>query len=334
MPLRGLIGSDILKYRDDWKVIDSPFGRFQRPDRVAAARSSPTSRCFTRRWRTGTAMSGSGASVSLQPWPMPRRRPIVTVEKIYDGDLMDDPTLAAGSPARLLRRTGRGCGAWRVAAGTARPLRARSGASHRVRAHGGDRRKALPIISSVTSMPAAPRDFRDEELLADVITRLIGDVRHIAVGNASPIPATAALLARERGERNALRFAARQPQAHILDRRRARAVRLRRPGPHRRVLPLGRPDRRPRQRQPGLDRRLRASQGALPGLVWLRPSLLRGAEGDPVPHSSIRAARSCPKWISSARRAQATPNVYRPGGPVALITNRCLFSFARWAVHA
>ena len=42
-------------------------------------------------------------------------------------------------------------------------------------------------------------DFRPEELLADVITRLIGEVRHIAVGNASPIPATAAILARERG---------------------------------------------------------------------------------------------------------------------------------------
>src|SRR6266704_2044687 len=41
--------------------------------------------------------------------------------------------------------------------------------------------------------------IHDEELLADVITRVIGDVRHIAVGNASPIPATAALLARERG---------------------------------------------------------------------------------------------------------------------------------------
>jgi glutaconate CoA-transferase subunit B len=47
-------------------------------------------------------------------------------------------------------------------------------------------------------MPSAPRDVRDEELLADVIARLIGDVRHVAVGNASPIPATAALLARER----------------------------------------------------------------------------------------------------------------------------------------
>ena len=44
-----------------------------------------------------------------------------------------------------------------------------------------------------------PTEFRDEELLADVIARLIGDVRHVAVGNASPIPATAALLARERG---------------------------------------------------------------------------------------------------------------------------------------
>src|SRR3974390_1346962 len=43
-------------------------------------------------------------------------------------------------------------------------------------------------------------DFRPEELLADVIARLIGDVRHVAVGNASPIPATAALLARERGK--------------------------------------------------------------------------------------------------------------------------------------
>ena len=41
--------------------------------------------------------------------------------------------------------------------------------------------------------------FRDEELLASTIADLIGDVRHVAVGNASPIPATAALLARARG---------------------------------------------------------------------------------------------------------------------------------------
>src|ERR1700742_759732 len=49
------------------------------------------------------------------------------------------------------------------------------------------------------SMSAAPRDLRDEELLAAVVADLIGDVRHVAVGNASPIPAAAALLAKARG---------------------------------------------------------------------------------------------------------------------------------------
>jgi glutaconate CoA-transferase, subunit B len=50
-------------------------------------------------------------------------------------------------------------------------------------------------------MNATPPDgaFRIEELLADIIARLIGDARHVAVGMASPIPATAALLARQRG---------------------------------------------------------------------------------------------------------------------------------------
>jgi len=46
---------------------------------------------------------------------------------------------------------------------------------------------------------APPNDIRDEELLAAVIADLIGNARHVAVGNASPVPATAALLARARG---------------------------------------------------------------------------------------------------------------------------------------
>src|SRR5258708_25630574 len=40
---------------------------------------------------------------------------------------------------------------------------------------------------------------RDEGLLASVILRLLGEVRHVAVGASSPIPATAALLARHLG---------------------------------------------------------------------------------------------------------------------------------------
>src|ERR1700689_5074634 len=63
------------------------------------------------------------------------------------------------------------------------------------------RPKVLPTTCNGTCMSGVPpeKTFRDEELLADAICRLIGDVRHVAVGNASPIPATAALLARERG---------------------------------------------------------------------------------------------------------------------------------------
>src|SRR5687768_16329426 len=52
--------------------------------------------------------------------------------------------------------------------------------------------------NAVSSGPKA--EFRYEELLASVVAGLIGDVRHVAVGNASPIPATAALLARARGK--------------------------------------------------------------------------------------------------------------------------------------
>ncbi len=50
-----------------------------------------------------------------------------------------------------------------------------------------------------TERVATNSGFRDEELLSAVVADLIGDVRHVAVGSASPIPATAALLARARG---------------------------------------------------------------------------------------------------------------------------------------
>jgi glutaconate CoA-transferase subunit B len=50
------------------------------------------------------------------------------------------------------------------------------------------------------SMSDKQPEFRTEELLISVVADLIGDVRHVAVGNASPIPAAASLLARARGK--------------------------------------------------------------------------------------------------------------------------------------
>ena len=99
MPLRGLIGSDILKYRDDWKVIDSPFGQESgeadpivllpaiKPDvaLIHAAMADRFGNVWIGRQRELATMAHASAKT------------IVTVEKIHDGNLLDDPVLAAGT---------------------------------------------------------------------------------------------------------------------------------------------------------------------------------------------------------------------------------------------
>jgi glutaconate CoA-transferase subunit A len=95
MPLRGLIGSDILKYRDDWKVIDSPFGHDDpivllpalKPD--VALIHAPMADQFGNVW--------IGRQRELATMAHAAERTIATVEKIHDGNLLDDPVLAAGT---------------------------------------------------------------------------------------------------------------------------------------------------------------------------------------------------------------------------------------------
>jgi Acyl CoA:acetate/3-ketoacid CoA transferase, alpha subunit len=95
MPLRGLIGSDVLKYRDDWKVIDSPFGEADRivllpaikPDvaLIHAQMADPLGNVWIGRQRELATMAHAA------------NKTIATVEKMYDGNLLDDPVLAAGT---------------------------------------------------------------------------------------------------------------------------------------------------------------------------------------------------------------------------------------------
>jgi len=95
MPLRGLIGSDILAHRPDWRVIDNPFGNDDpivllpaiKPD-VALFHAGMADRAgnvFVGRDRELATMAHAAA------------RTIATVETIYDGNLMDDPALSAGT---------------------------------------------------------------------------------------------------------------------------------------------------------------------------------------------------------------------------------------------
>ena len=73
LPLRGIIGSDILEHRPDWKMIDNPFAAATDPS-SCCRRSRPTSPLSTRRWRTRRAMSGSAGGANSRRWRTPRRR--------------------------------------------------------------------------------------------------------------------------------------------------------------------------------------------------------------------------------------------------------------------
>ena len=175
-------------------------------------------------------------------------------------------------------------------------------------------------------MTAAP--FRDEELLADVISRLIGDARHVAVGNASPIPATAALLCRARGSG--------RPYVSLLQSRKhnfftdgGREL-FDCAGQGRidvfflsggeidgdaniNLVSIGDHDK-PKVRFPG-------SFGSA-HLYYVVPKVILFR----TEHSRRTLV---PKVGFVSAPGHSPDNVYRPGGPIALVTNRCLFGFDR-----
>ena len=179
-------------------------------------------------------------------------------------------------------------------------------------------------------MSGAPPEttFRDEELLADVICRLIGDVRHVAVGASSPIPATAALLARERGGGTPY-VSLLGSRAHTFFTDGAREL-FDCAGQGRIdvfFLSGGQIDgegninlvndgdyERPKVRFPG------SFGSAYLYYVVPRVILFR------VEHSRRTLV---PKADFVSAPGGSPDNVFRPGGPVALVTNRCLFDFDR-----
>jgi len=94
MPLRGIIGSDLLVHRPDWKVIDNPFQPGDpivllpalRPDfaLLHAPAADRFGNVFIGRWREMLTMAHAA------------HRTLATVERIVEGNLMDDPMRAPG----------------------------------------------------------------------------------------------------------------------------------------------------------------------------------------------------------------------------------------------
>jgi glutaconate CoA-transferase subunit A len=94
MPLRGLIGSDVLKHRPDWKVIDNPFG--ENDPIVLLPAIQPEIAIFHAPMADKFGNVWIGRQRELTTLAHASKKTIVTVERIHDGNLMDEPTMAAG----------------------------------------------------------------------------------------------------------------------------------------------------------------------------------------------------------------------------------------------
>src|SRR5712692_6247220 len=94
MPLRGIIGSDLLAHRPDWRVIDNPFGTDD-PIVVLPA-ICPHVALFHAPMADRAGNVWIGRQRELATMAHAAAKTVVTVEKIIDGNLLDDPVLAAG----------------------------------------------------------------------------------------------------------------------------------------------------------------------------------------------------------------------------------------------
>src|SRR5580704_3905926 len=95
MPLRGLIGSDVLAHRPDWKVVDNPFGI---DDPIVLLPSlKPDVALFHAPMADRAGNVFVGTQRELIGMAHAAQKTVVTVERIHDGDLLGDPLLAAGT---------------------------------------------------------------------------------------------------------------------------------------------------------------------------------------------------------------------------------------------
>jgi glutaconate CoA-transferase, subunit A len=95
MPLRGMIGSDLLAHRTDWKIVDNPFGNDDPIVLLPALQPDVALFHAPLADRAGNVFIGTQRE--LVTMAHAAERTIVTVEDIHDGDLLDDPLLAAGT---------------------------------------------------------------------------------------------------------------------------------------------------------------------------------------------------------------------------------------------
>jgi glutaconate CoA-transferase subunit A len=95
LPLRGLVGSDLVKYRPDWRVIDNPFA--DHDPIVLLPAIKPDVALFHAPMADAAGNVWIGATRELMTMAHAACATLVTVERIHEANLLQDPVLAAGT---------------------------------------------------------------------------------------------------------------------------------------------------------------------------------------------------------------------------------------------
>ena len=99
MPLRGILGSDVLEHRPDWRVIDNPFANhaFAEGDPIVLLPAiKPDVALIHAPMADRAGNVWIGRQRELATMAHAAAKTVVTVEKIFEDDLLADPVLAAG----------------------------------------------------------------------------------------------------------------------------------------------------------------------------------------------------------------------------------------------
>lgn len=94
MPMRGLIGSDLLRVRPDWRVTENPFEPGDEIVAIPAIRPDIALFHAAEADRDGNVWIGRRRELALMAYASATS--FVTVERIRDASLLDDEVTAAG----------------------------------------------------------------------------------------------------------------------------------------------------------------------------------------------------------------------------------------------
>lgn len=95
MPMRGVLGSDLLEHRQDWRVVDNPFAEGDAIVALPAIRPDVALFHAAKADRNGNVWIGIRRELMLMAHAA--KQTLVTVEEVTDDDLLADEGYAAGT---------------------------------------------------------------------------------------------------------------------------------------------------------------------------------------------------------------------------------------------